>query len=454
VFEPHSLKLGGYFNMPRYWQEQETMSREELRRYEEKNFLEQVQHVFQNSKFYREKFAAANLHPGEINSLDDIKKIPFTVKEEIKEALVQKPPWGSNLSKNFAEVLRIHLTSGTTGKPIPLLDTKEDWYRFTMMYARDMYGYGIRSTDLFMPLFGFGPYIGFWAAWDAAQHIGCSVLANGGFTTEQRLELVTSYPVTAVGCTPSYAISMVEKAKEMGLDLKKEAHVRIIFHTGEPGASIDSTRKKVEEGWGAKCYDLIGSTEMGPWGFNCEAHSGLVHINEDWTYPEVLDIETGQPVQPGETGELILTQLHRKALPLIRYRTRDIIRVADRQCPCGRTLFSMEGGVIGRLDDMKKIRGMLVYPSKIEEVVRNFDEVIEYRVIIKREKGMDDIDVQVELRPELAGQDMRHLLEKIAGTLRVRIGIRINVKDVPVDSLPRWDFKAKRVVDTREDVPF
>lgn len=440
--------------MVKYWQEQETMPRDLLRRYEEEKFLEQVQYVYHNSEFYRKKFDEANVKPDDIKSLNDIHKIPFTTKEEVKEVVGEKPPWGSIVAVDFSTVNRIHFTSGTTGQALPLLDTKEDWYKFTMMYARDMYAYGIRSTDLFMPLFSFGPYIGFWAAWDGANHIGCSVIPSGGYTTEQRLEIITNYPVTAIGCTPSYALYMSEKAKEKGIDLAKDSKVKIIFHTGEPGANIESTRKKVEESWGALCYDLVGSTEIGPWGFNCEARSGLTHINEDWAYPEILNIETGEPVKPGETGELVFTQLHRKAFPLIRYRTRDIIQLADRQCPCGRTLISMEGGVIGRLDDMKKIRGVLVYPSRIEEVIRSYQEVVEYKIIIKREKGLDEIEAQVEFKPETYNQEYQTIINKMSEELRVRIGIRINVKAVEPGSLPRWDFKARRVVDEREGIPF
>lgn len=212
--------------------------------------------------------------------------------------------------------------------------------------------------------------------------------------------------------------------------------------------------KKIEDAYGCKAYDFIGSTEIGPWGFNCERQSGLTHINDDWAYLEVLDIKTGDPVGPGGTGELILTNLDRRALPFLRYRTRDIVKLAERSCPCGRTLTCLEGSVLGRLDDMKKIRGVIVYPSRIEEIVRELKEVDEFQIVFTRINDLDEIILKIDPMPELAVSSHGDLRSRLVKALQVGLNIRVSVEILAHGSLPRWDHKARRVVDERKDVPF
>ena len=260
------------------------------------------------------------------------------------------------LAVPLAEVLRVHLTSATTGRPLAFLDTAADWYGFYHSYARSLHAFGVRKADMVMAAFSYGPWIGYWSGFHAAQDLGCLVYPVGGLSTEQRLDALLTYPITVLGCTPSYALFLAEAAARKGVDLAKDTRLRITWHTGEPGASIPATKAKIETAFGARAYDLPGLTEIAAWGFECDARAGLTHVHEDYVYPEVLD-EQDRPVKPGERGELVFTSLYRKAMPLLRYRTRDVVQLADRRCPCGRTLVAFEGGVLARLDDMKKVRG-------------------------------------------------------------------------------------------------
>ena len=349
--------------------------------------------------------------------------------------------------------MRLHFTSGTTGRPVHVVDTPNDFLGFYRSYARGLYGMGIRPDDVVICAFGYGPWIGYWSGFYAAQDLGCLVIPVGGMSTEQRIDIIENYQVTVLGCTASYALHMAEVAKRLGKDLSK-SKIRITWHTGEPGAAIPATAAKIRKAYGARVCDLPGLTEIAAWGFSCEAESGLEHVHEDYVYPEVLDLESGEPVGPGQTGELVFTSLYRQALPLLRYRTRDIVRVADRACPCGRTLFSIEGGIIGRLDDMKKIRGIVVYPTQIEEVVRSFDLVDEFQVRIWRKEGLDEVTVLIDTGQPLRPAEHAAVLEDMAAELRRAVGIRVGVESAEPGSLPRWDHKARRVKDERTEVPF
>jgi phenylacetate-CoA ligase len=450
-----------------YDPEIETATRDEITRLQEEKLKAIVQHAWDQSPFYRKKFEEANITLDKIRSIEDISLLPFITKEDLREDQKESPPWGGMLTLPLEECQRLHQTSGTTGQPLRVADTAEDWSKFCHMHARMLYAYGVRKTDMVMPAFGFGPFIGFWASYYAAEEIGCTLFATGGFKTEQRINTLVSYPITAMGSTPSYALYMAEEAKKMGVDLRKDAKIRITWHTGEPGGGIPSVVKKIEDAYGCKAFDFIGSTEIGPWGFNCEFQSGLTHINEDWAYLEVLDFQTGEPVGPGGTGELtgepvgpggtgelILTNLERRAHPFLRYRTRDIVKVAERDCPCGRTLFSLEGSVLGRLDDMKKIRGIIVYPSRIEEIVREFEEVDEFQMVFTRVEGLDEIIVKIDPVPGMEPGSFGEFQSKVEKALQMGLGIRASVEILEHGTLPRWDHKAKRILDERKDIPF
>jgi len=431
----------------------ERRSRAAMTRWQAGRLREQVRHAAAHSPFYRRKFKAAGVEPGLIRSLDDLPRLPFTTKDELKDNQATKPPWGDLLAVPLADVLRVHLTSATTGRPLTFLDTREDWRGFYHSYARSLHAYGVRKTDMVMAAFSYGPWIGYWSGFYAAQELGCLVFPAGGLSTDQRIDALLNYPITVLGCTPSYALFLAEHAAKKGIDLAKDTRVRITWHTGEPGASIPATRARIEAAFGAQAYDLPGLTEIAAWGFECDARSGLTHVNEDYCYPEILD-ERDEPVRPGERGELVFTSLYRAAMPLIRYRTRDLVQVADRRCPCGRTLTAFEGGVLARLDDMKKVRGVIVYPRRVEELVRPHADVDEFQIVFRRREGLDDILIRIDPSPALSFGERDGLRAKLADDLRTGLGIRVTVEIGEPGSLPRWDHKARRVKDERTEVPF
>jgi phenylacetate-CoA ligase len=430
----------------------ERASRPTLDALQLKRLRAQLAHAGAHSPFYRRKLKAAGLRP-RLRTLEDVRALPFTTKDELKENQAQHPPWGDVLAVPFEDVLRIHMTSATTGRPLAFLDTAEDWYGFYHSYARALYAFGVRKTDMVMAAFSYGPWIGFWSGFYAAQDLGCLVFPAGGLSTDQRIDALLTYPITVLGCTPSYALFLAEHAAKKGVDLARQTQIRLTWHTGEPGASIPATRAKIEAAFGARAFDLPGLTEIAAWGFECDARSGLVHVHEDYCYPEVLD-EDGAPVEPGGRGELVFTSLYRRAMPLIRYRTRDVVQVADRRCPCGRTLLSFEGGVLARLDDMKKVRGVIVYPRRIEELVRPFAGVDEFQIVFRRQDGLDDILLRVDPAPTLARSECEGLCAALGEALRVGLGIRVTVEATKSGELPRWDHKARRVKDERTEVPF
>jgi phenylacetate-CoA ligase len=431
----------------------ERRSRAAMSRWQSARLREQVRHAAAHSPFYRRKFKAAGVKAEQIRSLGDLVRLPFTTKDELKENQAAKPPWGDVLAVPLAEILRVHLTSATTGRPLAFLDTRDDWHGFYHSYARSLYAYGVRKPDVVMAAFSYGPWIGYWSGFYAAQDLGCLVFPVGGLSTDQRIDVLLNYPITVLGCTPSYALFLAEQAARKGIDLAKDTKIRITWHTGEPGASIPATRARIEAAFGAKAYDLPGLTEIAAWGFECHARVGLTHVHEDYCYPEVLD-EQDRPVAPGERGELVFTSLYRKAMPLIRYRTRDIVLLADRKCPCGRTLVAFEGGVLGRLDDMKKVRGIIIYPRRIEELVRPHAAVDEFQIVFRRHEGLDDILIRIDPSPALSILERDGLRAALDDALRTGLGIRTTVEITEPGALPRWDHKARRVTDERTEVPF
>ena len=424
-----------------------------MTRWQSTRLVAQVRHAATHSPFYRRKFDAAGVNLERIRGIADLKHLPFTTKDELKENQAAAPPWGDVLAVPLAEVLRVHLTSATTGRPLAFLDTAEDWRGFYRSYARSLHAFGVRKHDMVMAAFSYGPWIGYWSGFYAAQDLGCLVFPVGGLSTDQRIEALLNYPITVLGCTPSYALFLAEQAAKKGIDLAKSAKIRITWHTGEPGASIPATKAKIEAAFGSQAFDLPGLTEIAAWGFECDARAGLTHVHEDYCYPEVLDDED-RPVAPGERGELVFTSLYRKAMPLIRYRTRDVVELAARPCPCGRTLLAFEGGVLARLDDMKKVRGIIVYPRRIEELVRPHADVDEFQIVFRRHEGLDDILVRIDPSPALSLAERDGLRVRVADDLRIGLGLRASVEITDPGALPRWDHKAKRVRDERTEVPF
>src|SRR5437870_8985544 len=367
-----------------------------------------------------------------------LSELPFTTKQELVDDQEQHPPFGTNLTYSAEKYVRVHQTSGTAGKPILWLDTKESWEWWLRCWEEVFKGAGVRVDDRVYVAFSFGPFIGFWAAFEAAQRMGAMVIPGGGQSTEQRLRAIFDREATVLVCTPTYALRLADTARQQGLDMSR-GPIRITLHAGEPGASIPETRRRIQESFGAKTFDHAGMTEVGAYGFECEAQSGL-HINEDEFIAEIIDPETLAPAGEGNKGELVLTNLGRVGMPLIRYRTGDLAVISRDPCRCGRRWARLIGGVLGRVDDMITIRGINVFPSAIENIVRRHPQIVEFAIEVHREREMRALRLSVEV-DGLADGTVERSGEDIHNDLRVRA----TIERVEIGSLPRFELKARRL---------
>jgi phenylacetate-CoA ligase len=382
-------------------------------------------------------YAARNL-PSHLDSLEELGSLPFTTKNELMEDQERHPLFGSNLTYPVERYTRLHKTSGTTGKPLRVLDTPESW-----AWWADCWGYvyssaGVGPGDRVFLAFSFGPFIGFWSAYHGAERVGAMAIPGGGLSTEVRLHTLLEEEATVLVCTPTYALHLAEAAREQGLDLARSS-VRVTVHAGEPGASVAGTRDRIEEAWGAQCFDHAGASEVGAYGYSCSERSGL-HLNEAQFIFEVLDPHTGKPAQDGEQGELVVTNLGRLGNPVLRYRTGDTVLRWDAPCPCGSTFQLVPGGITGRADDMVVIRGVNIYPSALESIVRGVAEG-EFRITYYREGAMDALGLEVEGTPAQA--------EEVRRTIRRDLAINVEVTAVDAGTLPRFELKARRIRDLR-----
>jgi phenylacetate-CoA ligase len=410
----------------------------------EKQQLERLRRMLQTvspaNEFYRQKFSHPGL--GQIDSFDDLKRLPFTTKSELVEDQQQHPPFGSTLTFPQERYIRIHQTSGTTGKPMFWLDTEESWNWWAECWKVVFEAAGVGAGDRIFFAFSFGPFIGFWAGWEGARRVGALAISGGAQSTAQRLKSIIDYGATVLVCTPTYALHLASEAKKAGIDLAKDSAIKITLHAGEPGASIPNTKKLIAESWGAKCYDHAGATEVGAFGFECQSQSGGIHVNENEFIVEVIDPVSGAQAGAADKGELVITNLGRIGSPVIRYRTGDLVQPSHRPCPCGRPFMRLEGGVLGRADDMIIIRGVNVYPSAVENVLREFSEIEEFRVEILEKQAMREIKLIVE--PSSDQSAAPGLAEQISRRMRERIGLRPQVELADPGSLPRFELKAKR----------
>jgi phenylacetate-CoA ligase len=410
----------------------------------EKQQLERLRRMLQTvspaNEFYRQKFSHPGL--GQIDSFDDLKRLPFTTKSELVEDQQQHPPFGSTLTFPQERYIRIHQTSGTTGKPMFWLDTEESWNWWAECWKVVFEAAGVGAGDRIFFAFSFGPFIGFWAGWEGARRVGALAISGGAQSTAQRLNSIIDYGATVLVCTPTYALHLASEAKKAGIDLAKDSAIKITLHAGEPGASIPNTKKLIAESWGAKCYDHAGATEVGAFGFECQSQSGGIHVNENEFIVEVIDPVSGAQAGAADKGELVITNLGRIGSPVIRYRTGDLVQPSHRPCPCGRPFMRLEGGVLGRADDMIIIRGVNVYPSAVENVLREFSEIEEFRVEILEKQAMREIKLIVE--PSSDQSAAPGLAEQISRRMRERIGLRPQVELADPGSLPRFELKAKR----------
>ena len=442
----------------RYWFPQlETMAVEEREALILARLRRVVAWAHERSPFYRRKWDDAGLGPDSLRSLDDLAKFPVVTKAELRADQSEHPPFGSYLCVERSEVVRIHGTSGTTGRPTAFGIGRDDWRRIANAHARVMWGMGLRPSDtVFIGSF-FSLYLGSWGALAGAERLGAISFPFGAGVPGQSLMAVRwlrEMRPTAFYGTPSYALHLAEVARTEGID-PRELGLKTLFFSGEPGAGIPATRRKIEATFGGKCFDSGNMAEMSPWMTNgeCTEQSGM-HLWQDITYAQVCDPQTFEPLPYGRRGTPIYTHLERTSQPMIRLLSGDLATWTDEPCPCGRTYPRLPGGVFGRIDDMFIVRGENVYPSAIEDVlVAAPGYGGEYRIVISRAEAMDDLAVQVEL-DEAAwqwGEDGREVLRReLVERLRAVIGVRATVKLEAPGTLPRTEFKARRVIDNRE----
>ena len=416
----------------------ETADRSRIETHQLTRLQEGLRRILPANRFYRKKLLQES-ETLSIERLADIACLPFTTKRELVADQEEHPLFGTNLTYPLSEYVRFHQTSGTAGRPLKILDTQESWDWWAECWTSVYKAAGVGRDDVVFLAFGFGPFIGFWSAYEGAKRIGALTVPGGSMDSLQRLRAMQEIGATALVSTPSYALRLAEVAQEHGIDLR-ELSVRVTIHAGEPGASIPATRERIEQAWGARTYDHAGMTEMGAYGFTCEEQQGL-HVNEGEFIAEILDPATNRPVQEGQVGELILTNLGRWGSPAIRYRSGDLVRHGGYHCPCGRSFLMLPGGVLGRADDMLIVRGVNVYPSALANILHRFPEVTEYRVIVTKNGPLDEIALQVECPAAL--------ISAIQEEMRVALNLRVPIEPVELGTLPRFELKAKRVVDHR-----
>ena len=388
------------------------------------------------NRFYQTKFENTKLP---LVSTEDIVSLPFTTKAELVIDQNEHPPHGTNLTSPLARYTRVHATSGTTGRKLKWLDTDRTWAWFVRCWQEIYQAAGLDRDDVVFAAFGFGPFIGFWGGFEAARGLGAMVVSGGAQSSLQRIDWIRDSRATVLLATPTYALRLAEVARENGVDLASGS-VRMTIHAGEPGASIPATRRRIEEAWGARAFDHAGSTEVGAWGYECPAGSGM-HLLESDFIGEVLELGGERPVGPGESGELVLSNLGRWDMPVVRYRTGDIVRLGAEACECGSPYVCFPGAVLGRADDMIQLRGMNVYPSAVEELVQTQSEVAEFEVEVFRHREMLEMEIRVEVQPDNRKDAVCTELSRMLAT---RLGLKASVRPVAAGSLPRYELKARR----------
>lgn len=379
-----------------------------------------------------------------VKSWSDFYELPFTTKSELVEDQLEHPPFGTNLTYPLDDYVRLHQTSGTSGgRPLRWLDTAQSWDWWASIWANHVYrAAGVTNRDRVFFAFSFGPFIGFWSALAGAEKLGAMVIAGGAMTTEQRVLAICDLEPTVLCCTPTYALRLADTASDMGLDLASSS-IGVTIHAGEPGASIAATKQAIEAAFGARCFDHTGMTELGPTGHSCPVGDG-VHLIESEFIFEVIPLgsdETSGRTQPEGVGELVATNLGRFGAPLVRYRTGDLVEVSRESCPCRSPFPKAVGGIRGRVDDMFTVRGVNLYPSQVEEVLRRYPAIVEFQIRHEKVRHMDEISLLIETED---GSDT--IIQQVSSELRHAFGVRIDCHCVPPGSLPRYEMKAKRVV--------
>jgi len=399
--------------------------------------------------FYAHKLAACapGWQPADVAEF--LQAIPFTTKHELIKDRLAHPPYGTNLTYPLEVYVRCHQTSSTTTMPIRWLDTPESWNCIVENWTKIFAAAGVTPHDRFFFAFSFGPFLGFWSALDAAARLGCFIFPGGAMSSPARAQAILDNGITVLCCTPTYAQHLGEVAREKKLDLSR-SRLRLLIVAGEAGGSVSATRVRIERLWsGAKVFDHHGMTEVGPVTYQCPAQAGVLHVLESAYLPEVVHPKTGAAVQPGETGELVLTTLDRIGSPLLRYRTGDLVKPRPPGvCACGRHELALEGGILGRSDDMVVVRGVNVYPSLIEEIVRAYPEVVEYRVQLNCRGALAELSLEVEAGSD--GGAAASLPARLEDSIQQALNLRMPVRLLAPGSLPRFEMKAHRWIKTAE----
>lgn len=424
----------------------ECMPREEMGKLQSIRLKRVVERVYHNTPFYRKKMQELGLTPGDIQSIEDISKLPFTVKQDLRENY----PFGL-MAVPMSEIVRLHASSGTTGKSIVVGYTRKDLSIWSEAVARCLYAYGINNQDLVQVSYGYGLFTGGLGLHAGVEQIGGTVIPMSSGNTQKQIQLMHDFGAKALACTPSYALYLAEAVRDSGIP-REDFQLKVGIFGAEPWT--ENMRKEIEEKLGIKAYDIYGLTEItGPGvGCECECQNGT-HLWEDHFFPEIIDPETLQPVPPGTPGELVFTTLTKEGMPMIRYRTRDLTTLHYETCACGRTAVRMSR-ILGRSDDMLIIRGVNVFPSQVESVILEMEEFEpHYLIVVDRVNNTDTFEVQVEVRSEYYTDEMSKLIamqKKIANRMQSVIGIQPAVKLVEPRSIERSQGKAKRVIDKRK----
>ena len=424
----------------------ECMSRDEMRALQSEKLKKIVAHAYNNSPFYKKRFDEHGVHPEDINSIDDIVKLPFTVKQDLRDNY----PFGM-MCVPMTDILRLHASSGTTGKPIVVGYVQKDLDNWSEAVARCLSAYGLGSDDLVQIAYGYGLFTGGLGAHDGVTKIGGTVIPTSSGNTQKQLQLMQDFGATAVACTPSYALYMAEEIRKQNLDINN-FKLKVGIFGAEPWT--EAMRKELEDKLHIKAFDIYGLTEIsGPGvGGECECQNGT-HLWEDLYYPEIIDPVTLQPVEPGQKGELVFTTLDKWGMPMIRYRTRDLTYLNYDKCECGRTAVRM-GKILGRSDDMMIIRGVNVFPSQIESILLEFPEYEPYFLIeVDRVNNTDTFDIQVEVKPEFYTDQVNELVrlrQRLTSRIQSVVGIQPAIKIVQPGTIERSTGKAKRAIDHRK----
>ncbi len=417
--------------------------RAEIQSHQLKSLQKMIVEIDGKNSFWTKRFSDSKVNPSEIRSWDNFQKIPILDKKKLVEDQSSHGPYGTNLTYSIDDYSRLHQTSGTSGNPLCWLDTPASWDWFMNCWEQIYSLVGLKPEDRIVFPFSFGPFIGFWAAFEGSQKLGNLSLPGGGMSSLARINLILNHQATFVCCTPTYALRLLEVAENSGINLR-ESSVRGLIVAGEPGGNIPAVRERIESGWGARLFDHWGLTEIGALGIECEESPGSLTILESECIAEIVNPETLLPVEKGVMGELIITNLGRWGSPLIRYRTGDLVVAETEPCPAGRKYLRLAGGILSRTDDMFMIRGNNVYPSSIEAALREFNEIVEFQVVVETVQSMAHLKIQIEPKPLLSKEETENLVHSVGIHIKDRFNFQAEISAVPPETLPRFELKGRR----------